>query len=126
MNTQEVFTRVATHLLTQRECSTDGQEFVVQRAKSVCRYRGARGLRCAIGCLIEDRFYSPGMEKCGVGDGAVREALRKSGVDTGDIKDIEFLDCLQRVHDHHPVLSWRTQLHDIATRFGLRFPVGVP
>ena len=47
---QEVFDRVASHLLTQsaRSLLPDG---------SGCAYRGANGRMCAVGCLIADYEY---------------------------------------------------------------------
>lgn len=120
MTPQEIFTRIATHLLTQNEHSTDGQEFVIQRVMGRCQYRGVRGLKCAIGCLIEDHAYDVSLEQRGCGEPRVKDALRRSGIVVEDVP--ELLHDLQMLHDRHPVLSWRTELHRVAIKYGLRFP----
>ena len=53
MNDQDVFDRVATHLLTQKRRSTN---------QSIPLYRDDRGNKCAIGCLIDDEHYNPILE----------------------------------------------------------------
>lgn len=55
---QQVFTQVATHLLTQKERS-----FVIDdRGEELCAYRGDNGLKCAAGCLISNDEYNPIMD----------------------------------------------------------------
>jgi hypothetical protein len=53
MTAQEVFDKVAVHLLTQRQQCIDDE--------GTCRYRYG-GLKCAAGVLIEDSEYRPAME----------------------------------------------------------------
>ena len=48
---QEVFDRVARHLLTQRRKS-----MIERSAGPVCAFRGVDGTKCAIGCLIPDQY----------------------------------------------------------------------
>ena len=49
MNTQQIFDKVATHLLTQNARSA---------AEGSCLYRSPSGLKCAVGCLISDSVYA--------------------------------------------------------------------
>ena len=51
---QTIFNRVAKHLITQGKQSID--------AGGHCMYRGPNNTKCAIGCLIPDKLYLPGME----------------------------------------------------------------
>jgi hypothetical protein len=54
MNKQKVFNKVTKHLLTQDEQSI-GED-------NTCLYRSPKGLKCAIGCLIKDKFYTKELE----------------------------------------------------------------
>lgn len=76
---QETFDKVATHLITQRAASRD---------YSGCRYRGPDGLKCAVGCLITDEYYHPGIE-----------GLTVDSLDFFEKSDIKLLEDLQCVHD---------------------------
>lgn len=49
--------RVAAHLAHQRQRS------VAEDGSGHCRYRGADGAACAIGCLFPDELYSPLIER---------------------------------------------------------------
>ena len=60
MKTQQLIDDIATHLLTQNRKSVDAHPHVIQ-----CMYR-FEGLKCAIGALIPDDLYNPGMERLGV------------------------------------------------------------
>lgn len=125
MTPQEVFTKVVTHLLTQGQRSTDGQELVVQRLRTPCQYRGPRGLRCAVGCLIADDVYSQALETHGLGTPAVKAALQRSGVGI-DRQTLNLLYDLQYVHDRQPVFTWVTELHRVSKKYGLRMPTVRP
>lgn len=52
MNHQEVFTKVATHLLKQGRRAL----FAEKNGFRSCAYRGDNGTKCAVGCLIKDEF----------------------------------------------------------------------
>ena len=54
MKKQEVFNKVAAHLLAQGKPALKGED---------CVYRSKDGLKCAIGCLIPDENYTPEMER---------------------------------------------------------------
>jgi len=55
MTRQEIFNKVADHLLTQ------GKPALFDEIGD-CAYRGQDGSMCAVGCLIPDELYTPEME----------------------------------------------------------------
>lgn len=72
MTNEEIFEKVRTHLLTQNAKSMiDG----------ICLYRGPNGLKCAVGCLIEDEHFDPEHNSKFVSDEVVLQMLHKSGID---------------------------------------------
>ena len=56
MNQQEIFDKVATHLIAQ------GKQSLMFMGAEACAYRGADGTMCAAGCLIPDGEYDPVFE----------------------------------------------------------------
>lgn len=102
MNRQEVFDKVATHLLTQMKKSMDDDN---------CLYRGPRGLRCAIGCLIPHELIKPSINTKIVNELPLK-ILRRIGVQTDE--DIEFLRQLQRIHDREVPDNWKLKLYNFA------------
>ena len=112
MTKQEIFTKVARHLLAQNAKSS-----FCRGDLDLCRYRDPRGRKCAVGCLIADTAYRTDLENLGVFSRDVKEALLASGVDLDDYTLI-LLDELQGVHDKHNVSEWRTSLKEIASRWG--------
>lgn len=54
LNKQEVFDKVASHLLTQWEQSIHTDP---ETGNTECVYRGDEGLMCAAGCIIPDNIY---------------------------------------------------------------------
>ena len=114
MNRQQVFDRVAAHLLRQNARS-------MRRDRGdMCAYRGAGGLQCAVGCLITDTAYVSTLEGLGPFDASVRHALEKSGVPI-DPDTSELLSDLQAVHDYEAPSAWRSQLTTLAAEYGLTF-----
>ena len=55
MEPQQIFNKVATHLLKQNKRSID-------KGTDVCLYRGPNGTKCAVGVLIPDSLYLKTME----------------------------------------------------------------
>ena len=110
MNTAlDVFKKVSEHLLTQNEQALDGNW--------ECVYRSDTGLKCAVGCLIDDEFYSEDLEYS-VFDrtGSVANALHKSGVIlTNEILDL--LRRLQKLHDFKEPESWQEELEKLNITF---------
>ncbi len=105
---QEIFDRVATHLLKQKAKA-------IQPGGATCRYRSG-DLKCAIGCLIpEDVYIRHGVEIEGipVTNPVLRNALLESGLPTDGL-DLDFLKDLQNVHDSEPIYYWPFRLLKIA------------
>jgi len=117
MNKQEVFDKVAKHLLQQNARSATANDF--------CEYRGKTGLMCAVGCLIPDVAYSPGIEGMGV-VGLIDHYRRQGAVmlhlveDNGlTVDNSQMLVDLQYLHDKMPVHQWQDKLAEIAKQYNL-------
>jgi hypothetical protein len=104
---QEAFDKVVRHLLTQIERSVgpDGR----------CLYRGPRGLRCAVGCLIPEDQYLWDFEGYD-SDHVAQRVPALSGV------SIFLLTALQRVHDREALEHWPVELEAVANILGLAMP----
>lgn len=108
MNAQQIFDKVATHLLTQKKRALSKGKL------RTCLYRAPDGRKCAAGCLISDRLYHENMEQTPI-DMVIgtfrlpRFFLRHSGL----ISD------LQHVHDGSQPNKWRQRLGALARRRGL-------
>ena len=72
---QSLFDYVARHLLRQ-----NAQSLVIfgDRNDNSCVYRGPNGLKCAAGCLIEDRLYTADLECQSALDKPVKDAIEAS------------------------------------------------
>jgi hypothetical protein len=103
-----IFNRVRDHLLTQKERSYD--------PNIGCLYRGPRGLKCAVGCLIKDEHYSRKLEDNSVDDERVLEALRRSGYSL-TVQEIKLLSTLQRAHDENDPRNWPLELAKIKEQY---------
>ena len=119
MTHQEIFDKVATHLLTQKKQAVSDE--------GVCLYRTPSGLSCAVGCLIPDDLYTPAIETGTPGNwhgGEERHAgkhlaviLEAAGFVEGDM---QLLRRLQTVHDNNAtVTGWRSGLARAAEKFHL-------
>ena len=117
MNAQDIFDKVALHLLTQGE-----QSLATDVGGTICRYRGPRGLQCAVGCLIPNETYCPAFEGRTISDVDVAAAL--VGIDA--VEHLALLEELQSVHDHQTdCASWPDCLNELAERFKLSATVVV-
>lgn len=115
MNSQEIFDKVVLHLLEQGErCSTMDED-----GKETCLYRGPEGMRCAVGCLIPDDLYDPGIEKKRVSSlpESIREVIEPTDMGTGTA--IVFLERLQDIHDNETAKDWPNELRALADRYAL-------
>jgi len=92
MSKQEIFDKVAKHLLTQGRKATHTQP----DANSVCMYRTPDGLKCAAGCLIPDEIYHPQMEGKRFG-GLIREEAAVAALFKPE--DLGLIFQLQLMHD---------------------------
>lgn len=125
---QEVFTKAKDHLLKQgkkaAEPNPSGED-------DRCFYRMENGLKCPVGALIEDEFYSPSLEGKGVYNIYIRRALRKSGVPVSIEIDngypyeeiLVLLQGLQALHDEkrYDPKDWPEGLRKLAYTFGLTY-----
>ena len=113
LSNREIFEKVKNHLLTQnaRSESDDGLS---------CLYRGPNGLKCAVGCLIKDEYFSEYFFKnfntAKVSDKDVLHVLELSGV---SVDNLELLRGLQGIHDYSPVVDWKEKLERIRLRYNL-------
>lgn len=124
MDKQEIFTKVATHLLTQKARAevlrSDGIRCCAYRSKES---RNGPVLKCAIGCLIADSAYSQELEGKRVEHQEVVRALTNSGIDAfHDLSALTMLNSLQAIHDNYEVTNWYYRLQGIADRFNLQMP----
>lgn len=122
LNLQQVFDKVATHLLTQGQKSTDDN--------GSCTYRGKNNTTCAVGCLIPDSRYYEYLEGRTAVDGDVLAALADvldlaavtlhptPGWPTQEAM-IRLLSRLQGIHDTFAVAEWPEKLKRLAGDLGL-------
>ena len=110
---QEMFNKVATHLLTQN-CQSQRPSTLGKHQDIVCAYRGEEGRKCAIGVLIPDEVYDPAMEALSVL--MLTERFPSLGFMKGHI---HFLDRLQRIHDQYEVGQWPDLLTEAGQERGL-------
>lgn len=109
LSTQQIFNKVAKHLLTQNKRV---------RYDGLSQWVDHRGNLCASACLVK-----PSLRK-GLGnedywhDG--RELLANSGVDWNSHYDI--VDALTIVHDDNKPSRWPEKLRAVAKRFKLKVP----
>lgn len=109
MNLQEIFTKVVTHLRNQNAKSGD----------LTCWYRHDNGRMCAVGCLIEDEFYSYRLEGLDIGAMIVKSALDQSGVDIFNKEIFGMLLKLQKIHDIVAIEGWEYEFLKIASIYSL-------
>lgn len=115
---QELFDKVVTHLRKQ------GVKAIGPSNKQ-CYYR-IEGLKCAVGCLIEDDEYSPTMEDVnframmsGGSSATVPQSLRGRLID-----HIDMISHLQCIHDNTEVSTWENQFKALAADYNLTlFPI---
>jgi hypothetical protein len=103
--TQEIFDRVAIHLIFQGTRSTNAEG---------CAYRGLGGAMCAVGCLIRDEHYSKTLEGRNADCEHVALALKKS-LPIGTTKgDFGLISRLQNLHDGFLPERWLDNLKMLA------------
>ncbi len=116
MNSQEIFTKVKTHLLAQNEKSR-------AEYSTHCMYRGTHGSKCAVGCLIPDELYDSDIENGNVTRIIeVEPQLKCILPDDKDAAEGEFfLNKLQRVHDLYDPVDWSLCLKQFAENHNLTY-----
>lgn len=98
MTPQEIFDTVATHLFAQGE-----RAIAMEPDTDICAYRTSDGKKCAVGCLIPDELYDPGME----GHSALGLVNAGFLLPSFFDKNLPLLDDLQFVHDE--ISCWDTE-----------------
>lgn len=116
MNKQEIFNKVASHLLTQKATSSVTTEF----GDYSCMYRikGTK-LSCAVGCLIPDELYSEEQEGNTVSSLIACYPKIAEHLDVQTAADIDFLDSLQMLHDRNKPEIWPEILTALAVQYEL-------
>ena len=98
MTDQEIFDRVVAHFIKQGHRSVTVDQHAPGGAVPDCMYRAPNGDMCAIGCLISDEAYSPGIEQMPAFAMMVQQALIRSGVTVEGRQKL--FDQLQYAHDY--------------------------
>ena len=107
--TLDVFNKVSEHLLAQNDRS-------LSLAGLYCVYRSNSGLKCAVGCLIKDEFYSRELEGRYVRTNVIESVLKLSGVPITE-EVLKLLEELQRLHDYVTPVGWPAGLAQIKINF---------
>jgi hypothetical protein len=118
MTLQEIFDKVATHLLKQGcQALMPSEDSFYPR----CCYRDERGNKCAVGCLIKDEFFDWEFNTHPTQATRVMEALAQSlQLEDGlDGEMIVFLVELQQIHDKAPPVTWPARLTQFAEQHNL-------
>jgi hypothetical protein len=124
---QELFDKIATHLITQNEKAVD--------SKGHCVYLNHAGKKCAVGCLFDETTYSKKFEgiticyfiefKNFLPDQqrkviAIQKALEIAGI---EINQYPLLSDLQKIHDTTHITDWKYMLTGVALKFKLNSDV---
>lgn len=110
MTNQEAFDKMVAHLRKQ------GQK---AQENGACRYRTKNGLMCAVGCLLTDEEYRPGMEGKGV-----EHMQHLYGVFPK--LSVGLLAEMQDTHDAYAPSHWEERFASTATRYGLVYVPATP
>lgn len=108
---KDVFLYVKNHLLNQNyKCQDEDY--------SDCLYRSNSddGLMCAVGCLISDINYNPGLEHKNIEEPDIIEALDNSMPNW--LINIKMLTRLQNIHDGKRVEDWKFYLDELDSIYG--------
>jgi hypothetical protein len=103
MTRQEIFEKVARHLLTQNAKAVRG---------IACCYRTADGKACAVGCLLTNEQAARADQEF-----LCVAQLARAKMVPADM--VSLLEALQYVHDAREPAEWPDRLRDTAKRFNL-------
>jgi hypothetical protein len=108
----DVFNYVKQHLLNQNEKSVDPWSLS-------CYYRAQKEdgkvLMCAVGCLIDDNYYSDEFENSSPGDLRVKKAIESSITNWN--YNVSLLSELQNIHDEYEPDNWSLKLEYLESYF---------
>lgn len=120
MNQQEIYNTVLFGLRKQGRASIA----IEGNGRTLCRYRGTGGTKCAAGMLIKDENYDAFFEGRTVADSDVKQALISSGVPDTETTFILIGEC-QGAHDREMkdcgLKGWEARMARIARRFELDY-----
>jgi hypothetical protein len=105
LTNQQIFNKVAKHLLEQNEKSYNGLD---------CVYRSPDGLMCAAGCLIPPHVLVPEGQAFSDLATAIHEESRIAHT------SLALVQTLQGVHDGCNPERWPSRLREVADDFGLK------
>ena len=118
MNQQEMFDKVAIHLLTQNKKAIKVlKNEYTGLDDNMCVYRNDAGEKCAAGCLIPDELYDPKFEGMNTSAYDLQHVWATIGIDM--IHDLALLNKLQKIHDTYTPSKWHRQLEIVAVEFKL-------
>lgn len=112
MTQQELFDKIATHLLAQNKKSEADEAIDLEDALFSCLYRGPNGTKCAVGCIIPDDEYQESWEGMSVSwiiDSRLSPTLMQYK------EHLSMLSYLQSIHDNYKPDVWRKVLKEAAT-----------
>ena len=92
-------------MLKQNKQSLEGMD---------CRYRSPEGLKCAVGCLINDEHYTEELEDIPSDQTPVKLAVSASLGQPVGSQDAAWLTELQLIHDYEKPEEWKSFLNDFA------------
>jgi len=108
MNAQEIFDKVAAHLMAQGErCKNE---------RGICMYRGPGGKSCAVGVLLDDETASAWDES----GKPLKTLAMAPGAPEWAYKNHTLLRDLQWLHDGVEPSRWRDALSRVAFQRGLK------
>lgn len=119
----DIYNKVREHLLNQNARSVEPGEYN-------CKYRSNIGLKCAIGCLIDDSIYNATLEGYTVYSTNVLDALAKSGISVKGPTNFHgyndnrlLLLTLQALHDKINPEDWREALDHVGNSLKNNYPM---
>lgn len=118
LNKQQVFDKVASHLLAQKLTSSKSN-----LVGGTCLYRGPNGTKCAVGCLIPDDLYDAKMEGTAVPTSPdfspMYNVIGKVLTQVVEGDTFPLLAALQLLHDTIAPEFWDVELRKSAVKFNL-------
>lgn len=107
MTAQEMFDKVAVHMVTQNKKSLNEHGF--------CRYRGEGNTKCAAGCLLSDEDYNIDFE----GGTTYSPIVQPTFIKIVGVENLDLLRELQQIHDDVVPNQWTISLRNIAKKYAL-------
>lgn len=122
----EIFRKVTNHLMNQKEASflpCVDEETGEEIASDECAYRGHNGTSCAVGCLIDDEFYSESLEH-GILEETNYELIKalalSLAISESQVKEhIPILRNLQQIHDRIDPDKWEDAFVMLGKMYGV-------